>query len=630
MAFSFGASNFAAPAPATGFNFASTNPGGSSGSGVPSWSNNTTSSSSTSGFNFGGGGTSLFGSNPAASAAPTGIFGSSATAAPTPGPTGLFGSSSSSTAAAPSGLFGTPTTPAPFSTGSFSGLGSGNTAPTTTTTGLFGSPTALQQQQQQQQQQQPQPVNAYTPYSALPENAKRLIDQIHSTMMAHRRTMFNVSHMSPALLSLLDHERTTPCYIVTPGIDPNQQQRTSTHGGSTKDRITTLTTADSEKKPITYQLEFLNSQLLSLEQQIQLTATNAKQLHSQGQQASDNVTRYASWPCEVMAQRRGIPTAGDNTALEAKMRQFMSEQAVQNVDWIEQIPSPFMWDTLQSLDSKLHSLLFKVNLLKNDLNFMTSTTANHTADAAAGDEQSNKEVLTAVDICNVVQAQQEAFLRLAAIASSLHDELQLTKVNYLRAATAYMNIFQDNSSIYKSSRSISPTLDPFQKADAQELEEEHRLQARIRASVAAATAAAATNTNTPAKSTTNTFPDTASGLGLSSTLAPSGTSLFGTPTPSSPFVTTPSSTTGTKNLFGATSTFLSTPTNLNPSTPTITPVTPGGLFGSGFGTNTTVPSNTLFGASNPSSSGGLFGGGGGDASSSRARKKSSGGVRSRR
>lgn len=606
MAFSFGAStsNFSAPAPSAGFTFAPANPGGSAG---PSWSNTATT---------GGGGASLFGSSPS-TPAPTGMFGSSATAAPTPAPTGLFGSSSSGTAAAPTGLFGTSTTtPAPFSTASFTGFGS-STAPTTTATGLFGSPTAAAQQQQQ-----PQPVNAHTPYSALPENAKQLIDQIHSTMMAHRRTMFNVSHMSPALLSLLDHERATPCYIVTPGIDSNQQQRVNTVGGLTKDRITTLKTAETEKKPITYQLELLNSQLLSLEQQIQLTSTNAKQLHSQGQQASENATRYASWPCEVMALRRGIPTAGDNTALEAKMRQFMSEQAVQNVDWIEQIPSPFMWNALHSLDSKLRSLLFKVHQLKNDLNFMTTTTTNHTADAAAGDKHTTKDVLTAVDICNVVQAQQEAFLRLAAIASSLHDELQLTKINYLRAATAYMNIFQDSSNLYKS-RSISPSLDPFQKADAQELEEEHRLQARIRASVAAATAAAATNTNTPAKSstTTNTFPDSSTpSVGFSSALAPSGTSLFGTPAPSSPFVTTPSNTTGTKNLFGATSTFMSTPST--PTTATTTPITPGGLFG----TNTTVASNTLYGASN-ASSGGLFGG---DASSSRARKKSSGGVRSRR
>eukprot|EP00957_Ditylum_brightwellii_P147732 11250185-Ditylum_brightwellii.AAC.1 len=60
---------------------------------------------------------------------------------------------------------------------------------------MFGAPAAPQQPPQQ-------PLSNHTPYSALPENARKAIDSVHELMMRHRRTMANVKCMAPALLSL--------------------------------------------------------------------------------------------------------------------------------------------------------------------------------------------------------------------------------------------------------------------------------------------------------------------------------------------------------------------------------------------------------------------------------------------
>ena len=70
--------------------------------------------------------------------------------------------------------------------------------------GLFGAAAPAAQQQQMMQMQMQQPFSGNTPYSQLPDGARRAVDQIYQLMMQHRRTLASVKTMAPSLLAVGD------------------------------------------------------------------------------------------------------------------------------------------------------------------------------------------------------------------------------------------------------------------------------------------------------------------------------------------------------------------------------------------------------------------------------------------
>jgi len=556
MAFSFGSTT--APAPAGGgFSF------GSTPAPAPAGGN----------FSFG-------------SKAPAPGFGFGASA-PAPAPAGSSFSFGSPAPAPSSSLFGASPAPA------FGGSSLFGTTPAPSPFGNFG---AVQQQQQLPPQQAP--ITAYTPYSALPPEAKQMIDQIYQQVQSHRRTMYNLNHMSPALLTLPEQERKIQT-IVTPG-----NITASSNASSTMQKTEDEPSTTGSVKPLPHQIRSLNSQIQFIAQQISSLMDQTKQMHEAGARAMDNATKEGAWPLEMIAARQGVTltplqNANKTSEIQEKWKRYQNQQATL-VDWQEPIPSPYMWQVLQNLHHRLNALKSQVEMISQELYFVMAPEPDVAAGSPSRGPSRPSQQNKATQIASVLRSQWETFIRVGAKTAQIHDALDAIKLDY-NSMLADAKFHQDRqpSFGYSTSRTSRPRSfsDPFRKADAKELEQQEQFNARFLAKMAAASASnpkPSPAPGAPAPAPTGSFfgaPVPAPSGGLFGAPAPAG-GLFGAPAPAP-----------TGGLFGG-APAPAPAGGLFGGAPA--PAPSGGLFG-GAPAPAPAPSGGLFGAPAPAPTGGLFG-----------------------
>jgi len=425
MTFSFGATSTPAPAPAGGgFTFGGTPAAATPAAPAPSGglfgSTATPAPAPTGGGLFGtpapATGGSLFGATPAPAAPSTGgLFGSS-TPAPAPNAGGLFGAPAPAPAAGGS-LFGAPT-PAPATGGLF------GSTPAPAPGSLFGAPQPAPAMQQPQQQQYQQPLSGNTPYSQLPDNAKRAIDGIYQLMMQHRRTLASVKTMAPALLTVDNDDShatitTTTTATMGGGLSPadaaaGSPRRTisSSNNNNNKDDIII---------PLPQQMTALHSQIQTLLQSAESNLINAQQLKVRAGEATVQAKMHGAWPMENVAARRGVAlstvrgvlgggggenassqssgpssSSGSNTNttatatttattgvaggtpasslnvsgmtnIDAIALQHIMDIRAAHVDRIEAMPSPYLWDVLRNFEQRVVAVQRDVDAVRDRL-----------------------------------------------------------------------------------------------------------------------------------------------------------------------------------------------------------------------------------------------------------------------
>mmetsp|Transcript_34713 Transcript_34713/g.79204 ORF Transcript_34713/g.79204 Transcript_34713/m.79204 type:complete len:691 (-) Transcript_34713:1741-3813(-) len=652
MAFSFGttpaapaAGGFGAAAPAApGTTAPAPSGGGLFGAPAPT----------TGGFSFGGApaapapSTGLFGSQTPAPAA-GGLFGSSTAPAPATGG-GLFGSK----APAPStggGLFGS-SAPAPSTGGGLFGSTSNAPAPSTSlfgapapstfgSTGLFGSstpapsafgaaPAAPAFGSAPQQAQQSPVFSGNTPYSQLPDNAKRAIDQIYQLMMQHRRTLASVKTMAPALLA----DQSSTCDSMNEKVSPADAA-----AGSPK------RTTPQTDETLSQQMVGLNSQIQTLLQSAESNMTEAHQLKSRAGEATAQAKLHGAWPVENVAARRGValssirealndpsgqPSAGSNsngkpassvnvsgmTNLDAIALQQIMDIRASHVDRVEAMPSPYYYEVLHNFEQRVIAVQRDVDAVRSRL--AIAEEAERVQAAISGGrmmgndaslllsggnantmmmlyQNNGHQVPLPQKLASLARSHSDAFIQISAQAARAHEGLAEVKLRYQRLCQQRQGYYDD----------------PFLKADVEEISREREMQHRIREEQIA-TAPPPEPKPAQAAPSTGLFgaksPAPATGGGLFGAPAPSGGGLFGsTPTSGGLFgSTTPAPAGG--GLFGST-----TPApaagGLFGSTAPAAPAAGGGLFGS---TTPAAPAagGGLFGSTTPAApaaGGGLFG-----------------------
>ncbi|KAL7467187.1 hypothetical protein ACHAXS_007443 [Conticribra weissflogii] len=540
----------------------------------------------------------LFGSAPAPAPSTGGLFGSST---PAPAAGGLFGSTP---APASGGLFGS--TPAPSTGGLF-----GTSAPAPSTGGgLFGTPAPATQQSVAPQQPAVQ-LSGNTPYSQLPENAKKAIDSIYQLMMEHRRTMATVKTMAPSLLIVDDLDNADS---VAAGGRTSPSSPADAAAGFRR-RSSSKTVVDPSSAPLPNQMVALQAQINTLLQSAESNLSEAQQLKAYSGEVVTQAKLHGAWPIESIAARNGValsglkelvgsgsalnagnslrtsalPASTLNTSgmnsVDAAALQFIMDRRAASVDRIETMPSPYFLELLQNFEQRLENVYRDLEAVRSRLAIAEEAERVQSMGGMGlcGDETSlilsdgdDYAAMTSLmlydgagagpaplynQLASLARSQYDHFLRIAAQAARAHEGLEEVKLRYQRFCIATQGYYDD----------------PFRKADTEEVSREREMQQKIMekqfANAGAATA------STPAAP--GAAPTTAAGGGLfGATPAPSiGGGLFGT---------TPAPATG-GGLFG--------------STPAPTPG--GGLFGS-----TPAPSTGGLFGSNPApapSTGGLFG-----------------------
>jgi len=467
---------------------------------------------------------------------------------------------------------------------------------------------------QPQQQQQPQVLSGNTMYKDLPQNYRKVIDAIHENMMKHRRTMQNIKTMAPALLTLpkqsKDSTNTRPYSSpADAAAGPTSLSGFNNHGG-----------VDHNVTPLPMQINKLQSQIQTLSSQIEESIGTAQNIENIAKRATGNVIMHLQWPLENLAVRRNVATTfrrpysnslnanseekkeGTNssaivangstitntqqTNLEQKVARMLDLQAA-DVDRVEKMPSPYIWEQLQFFQQTLSQLQHNIHTLKDQL-----VVAN-----ASKSSSSTKGLESVQEIAQIVRSQHDAFIRIAGGFANIHDRLEAKKARFLHMHQSKLSYYSKNA-----------YADPFLAADIKEAEEERKLREMVQAKVAAVAAASAPAAPAPGIVPTAPAPAISSGL-FGSTTTSGTSSLFGA-TPA------PAPTTG--GLFGSTPVPASG--GLFGSTPAPAPAT-GSLFGSTpapataagglFGSTTSAPAPAaggLFGSTTPApAAGGIFG-----------------------
>mmetsp|Transcript_5557 Transcript_5557/g.12127 ORF Transcript_5557/g.12127 Transcript_5557/m.12127 type:complete len:717 (-) Transcript_5557:2060-4210(-) len=656
MAFSFGST----PAPAAQ-GAPTPAPGGFSFGGTPA-----APAPSTGGFSFGGAssssttpapaGGSLFGSTPAPAPTGGGSFGSAApapsgglfgsTPAPAPSTGGLFGSSTPAPAAG--GIFGS--TPAPASGGLFGSTPApstgglfGSSAPAPSTGGgLFGTPAPATQQSFAPQQPAVQ-LSGNTPYSQLPDNAKKAIDSIYQLMMEHRRTIATVKTMAPSLLivdDMDDADSATADGRTSPSSPADAAAGFRRRNSSKK-------VVDPSSAPLPNQMAALQAQINTLLQSVESNLLEAQQLKAYTGEAVTQAKLHGAWPIESIAARNGVALsglkqlAGDGSSssnawnalgssavpastlntsgmnnVDAAALQFIMDRRAASVDRIETMPSPYFLELLQNFEQRLETVYRDLEAVRSRVAIAEEAERVQSMGSmglrgdetslilSGGDDYAAMTSLMLYDgagagpaplynqLASLARSQYDHFLRIAAQAARAHEGLEEVKLRYQRFCITTQGYYDD----------------PFRKADTEEVSREREMQQKImEKQFASAGAAAASTAAAPGAA-----PTPASGGGLfGATPAPaSGGGLFGAaPAPASGgglFGSTPAPATG-GGLFGSNT--ASSTGGLFGSNPAPAP-SAGGLFGAPAPTAAAPAPSTggLFGTTTPApATGGLFG-----------------------
>ena len=425
---------------------------------------------------------------------------------------------------------------------------------------------------------------------------------------------------------------------------------------------------DPHSTALPIQIKSLQSQLQILSCKIEESILMTQNLENIAQRATGNTIMHAQWPLEQLAMRMNVATkfrspysndnaitnnalynndtvnsnqipsntlsnihtntnstktntvnqSGDNDLVQ-KVAKMVDMQAAQ-VDRIEKIPSPFIWEQLHNLKQRLSQIQTDVLTLKQQLDLSKSKNLNPPSAGV------NPMLSSIQEIAHIVRTQNDAFMRIAGAFATIHDQLEVTKNKFLHVhQTLMMSSYNARGDVY---------CDPFTAADIKEIEAERTMKQKIEAKVASVAASNAPNSQSaiaaPASATGGIFgvaaPAPATGGLFGSAPAPATSNLFGAapspaagglfgaaPAPASGglFGSTPAPATG--GLFGSTPApapatgglFGSTPapatSGLFGSTPAPAPAT-GGLFGSA---TAPAPASTtsLFGAPAPAPAG---------------------------
>ncbi len=581
MAFSFGStSTTPAPAPSTGGGFSF----GSTAAPTPAAPAPSTA---------GGGGFS-FGSTPApATAAPTGgssfSFGSAPASAPVP-------------AAAPSTSafsFATPSAAAPTTSNTTSTFGFGTPAAasmnsTATSTSLFhttpsATTTAAGPQQMSQNTISHLPITANTPYKSLPPNAQKLIDDIYNLIHRHEQTMAAVSTMQPSSIS---HNH-------------SQQQGTDAAdiAAGTSSIILPSSTSSSSTN-MSNQISSLECSIKEIKQNLDTFTKQTDVIFKQTNVIFQQTYHHAVYPLQSTAARHGLLSSNNqllpelNTLLHnvsdiAKKLNSVLMESMIHVDYVQGMPSVYLWNVMDDYMERLYDLDYRLNQLSKKMRKKMGVVQKsreqlpmmHHGSSNGGAIMNGSNGTD--ELSQAVENHLQEFVRIADVVAKMHTQMEELRKGY--KDQLLRESFRTNGSGRASSNGIgigthsghisggnTMTLDPFLEADERERNYERRLEQEAfrRRNEAAPPAPAPTTQPNTAQ------PAPAAGGGLFGAPAPaSGGGLFGTPTPASG-----------GGLFGA---------------PTPAPSTGGGFFGA----PTPAPSTGggLFGAPAPSTGGALFG-----------------------
>ena len=384
---------------------------------------------------------------------------------------------------------------------------------------LFGAPAAPPATQQQQYQA---PLSGSTPYSQLPDNAKRAIDGIYQLMMQHRRTLASVKTMAPALLHI--------------EIDPNNSTTSSSGVISSADaaagsprRTTSTNNNNNGVEPLPQQIMTLHSQIKTLLQSAECNLNEAQQLKGRAGEAAIQAKMHGAWPIENVAARRGVALStvrgvlggnhgqeqsGGGTATtsssnatsnnggtpasslnvsgmdnkDAIALQHIMDIRAAHVDRIEAIPSPYFWDVLRNFEERVASVQRDVDAVRDRLAIAEEAERVQSLGGWGGFGSETALLLTNTDnfnamtslmlyeggegtqaplskrLATLARSQNDMFLHIAEKASRAHDRLDEVKARYRRFCETTKGGYYD---------------DPFLKADIEEVSRERELQQRI-------------------------------------------------------------------------------------------------------------------------------------------------------
>lgn len=369
-----------------------------------------------------------------------------------------FGTTPFASASSGSSLFGSPPPVAPAA---FGGTNLFGAPPATTTSSLFGggggmasataapfsfstSSSLLQQQQQQQPSislyggltvRNPPTIAGHMYYDQLPPDMKRAMDMVHEAIQRHKQTIYHLSTMGPKVLQA-----------------PNTTSTT-----------TTTFNTNTQQCLLQEQIHQLQNQLIRLQHETGQLLAPVQTEHAASEAAVVHATLYAKWPVEAMAVRKGVrllttPTpfdahagsvaeekeSDDGAAAAMANNNDRMQQQIQNalnrgmaaVDRIDRMPSPYYWETLQSLETRAMTLLQQTSVLESQLDSQQqwknqqqqSLVSSGGAVVVHTDSSSTESV--AERIQNVVETQHVAIARLSQQIQGLVDEMVRVRLRY--------------------------------------------------------------------------------------------------------------------------------------------------------------------------------------------------------
>jgi len=382
---------------------------------------------------------------------------------------------------------------------------------------LFGSPAPTMQQQQQQMQQQhqmQQSFNGNTPYSQLPDNAKKAIDQIYQLMMQHRRTLASVKTMAPSLLQSVENNGNNNTQSNTRGVStPGENLSPADAAAGSPRRPTNQVTVDPSSEPLPQQMVTLQTQIQTLLQSAETNLNEAKQLKERAGEAAVQAKMHGAWPIENVAARRGVAlssikelvnnnaassTIGGKTTtgtqassvnvsgmtnLDAIALQQIMDIRASHVDRIESMPSPYYWEVLHNFEQRLSMVQRDVEAVRSRLAIAeeaervqalgsSGIMRDETALLRANTEGNLASLVLyeggsaplSTKLATLARSQHDYFIRIAALAAQAHDGLEEAKHRYQRFCQTTKGGYYD---------------DPFLKADIEEVSRERELQQRI-------------------------------------------------------------------------------------------------------------------------------------------------------
>jgi len=344
-----------------------------------------------------------------------GIFGSAASV-PAPAAGGMFGGA----APAPvGGVFGsTPTqagglygnrAPAPAPTGSYFGSTPGF-ASAAAPTNLFSASTAVSPGaplygNPQAGATAPVSVNSQTPYASLHPGYKQAIDGIHDKIWNHKRAMAQVSTMAPVLLR------------------PPQEEADAA-GGDTSS--------------LSYQLKMLQQQAAQLQINLRACANDSMILKQTYEASTTQSIVHGIWPMEALAARKGVKLSSSSSQQKQQTTTTHQQQGLQSqqqqgtnstqtmtiteqirrslelqathVDRLEKTPSPYMWKTLEDMETRLDQLKNKIEAINLELQQRTK--------------------IGSLGLASVVQSQTDQLLRASTSIGRLQHQAEALRKSY--------------------------------------------------------------------------------------------------------------------------------------------------------------------------------------------------------